>query len=79
MSTVVIDAATAAKLQEQTSEAEIRTADGTLVGVFYPILEGTPEDYAWAKSQFTDEEIEAARQEPGGYTTDEVLRHLRAL
>jgi hypothetical protein len=79
MSTVTIDSATAAKFEAQTGEVEVRTSDGRLVGVFTPLREGTPEDYEWARQHFTQEEIEVARKEPGGYTTAEVLQHLRSL
>ncbi len=79
MSTVLIDASTAARLSEPKTTVEVRTEDGKLVGVFTPRREATPEDYEWARQQFTAEEIERARSEPGGYTTAEVLEHLRHL
>ena len=79
MSTVLIDSATAAKLSEPKTTVEVRTEDGKLVGDFTPRREATPEDYEWARSQFTLAEIEAARREPGGYTTAEVLDHLQRL
>ena len=79
MSTVQIDAATAAKLSEPRTTVEVRTEDVKLVGVFTPRREATEEDYEWARKQFTLEEIEAARKEPGGFTTAQVLEHLRQL
>jgi hypothetical protein len=79
MSTVIVDAATAAQLDKQRGEVEVRTPDGRLVGLFTPLREATAEDYEWARQQFTVEEIEAARQEPGGFTTAQVLEHLRQL
>jgi hypothetical protein len=79
MSTVLIDAATAAKLSEPKTTVELRTEDGKLVGVFTPRREATPEDYEWARQQFTVEEIEAARREDGGFTTAEVLAYLQSL
>ena len=33
--------------------------------------------YAWAKTQFSDEELARAEQETEEYTTEEVLRHLK--
>jgi hypothetical protein len=79
MSTVTIDSATAAKFESQTGEVEVRTSDGRLVGLFTPLREGNPEDYAWARQHFTEEEVEAARKETGGYTTAEVLQYLKGL
>jgi hypothetical protein len=79
MSTVVIDSETAAKLEEQSGEVEVRTSDGRLVGLFTPLRDGMPEDYEWARQHFTKEEIEAARNEQGGYTTAEVLTYLQSL
>jgi hypothetical protein len=79
MSTVLIDAATAARLSEQQGTVEVRTEDGRLVGVFTPQREATDEDYQWARERFSLEEIAQARNEPGGYTTAEVLQHLRSL
>ncbi|HEX5106714.1 MAG TPA: hypothetical protein VFV87_22995 [Pirellulaceae bacterium] len=79
MSTVLIDASTAAKLKQPQTTVEVRTEDGQLVGMFTPMREATPEDYEWARQQFTREEIAKARAETGGYTTAEVLEHLRKL
>jgi len=79
MSTVIVDAATAAQLDKQSGEVEVRISDGRLVGLFTPLREATLEDYEWARQQFTVEEIEAARKEPGGFTTAPVLEHLRQL
>lgn len=77
MSTVVIDAATAAKFEDQTEEVEVRTMDGRLVGLFTPIREGTPEEYAWAQSQITDEEIEESRKSGPGRPLADILADLR--
>ncbi len=35
--------------------------------------------YAWAKAQFTDEEIERAEADPEEFTTAEVLKYLESL
>ena len=79
MSTVLIDATTASKLSQSQTTVEVRTEDGKLVGVFTPMREATPEDYEWAKQQFSREEIAKARAETGGYSTAEVLEHLGKL
>jgi hypothetical protein len=60
VSTVQVDASTAAKLTELGSTVEVRTEDGKLVGVFTPRREATKEDYEWAMREVTTEEIEAS-------------------
>jgi hypothetical protein len=77
MSTVLIDAATAAKLTEPCTRVEVRTEDGKLVGLFTPQREATPEDYEWARQQFTPEEIEAARNSGPGRPLAEIMGELR--
>jgi hypothetical protein len=79
MSTVIIDATTAAKFAGQSGEVEVRTLEGRLVGVFTPLREATPEDYEWAKQHFTKKMVDEARQQQGGFTTAEALAHLRSL
>jgi hypothetical protein len=77
MSTVTVDAATAAALSRPQGKVEIRTSDGKLIGVFTPRREATPEDYKWARQQFTQEEIDAARKAGPGRPLADVLADLR--
>jgi hypothetical protein len=77
MSTVLIDALTAAKLSEPNATVEVRTEDGKLVGVFTPRREATAEDYAWARQQFTAEEIEASRKSGPGRPLADIMTDLR--
>lgn len=78
MSTVLVDATTAVKLSEANARVEVRTENGKLIGVFTPRREATPEDYAWAHQQFTEEEIEASRKSGPGRPLAEILADLRA-
>jgi hypothetical protein len=77
MSTVLIDASTAAKLSQPMTTVEVRTEDGRLVGVFTPRREATPEDYEWARQEFTPEEIELARNSGPGRPLAEIMADLR--
>jgi hypothetical protein len=77
MSTVLVDAATAAKLSEPNSRVEVRTEDGKLIGVFSPRREATPEDYQWARQQVTVEEIEASRKSGPGRPLADIMADLR--
>ena len=50
---------------------------GETVGFFVPVSEHQKLLYAWARNAFKDEEIELARQEPGGFAISEILEDLR--
>jgi len=78
MSTVLIDASTAAKLSAPQATVEVRTEDGKLVGVFTPRREATEADYEWALSQITEEEIEASRKSGPGRPLADILADLRS-
>jgi hypothetical protein len=77
MSTILIDLATAAKLSEPRTTVEVRTEDGTLVGVFTPQREATEEDYQWAMQQFTAEHMEASLNSGPFTPAAEVIANLR--
>lgn len=77
MSTVLIDAATAAKLSEPNATVEVRTEDGKLIGVFSPRREATEEDYEWAMEQVSAEQMEASLQSGPGRPFSEVISELR--
>lgn len=62
-----------------TEETPVCDEHGNVLGFYTPVCQGTKEDYEWARQQFTKEDIEAARNEQGGYTTAEVLAYLRNL
>ena len=77
MSTVMIDATTAAKLTEPKTTVEVRTEDGKLVGVFSPRREATDADYEWAMGQFTAEDAAASLASGPGRPFREVIEELR--
>lgn len=74
MERLTLDASASAGLRGLTSECELLDEVGKPLGLFVPMADL----YEWARSQFTDEELEAARREPGGRTTAEVLARLGA-
>jgi hypothetical protein len=49
---------------------------GQFFGCFVPSPEGLPWVYEWAKSAFSEEEIESAKQQTGGRTIHEILQRL---
>jgi len=77
MSTVLVDASTAARLSEPKSKVEVRTEDGKLIGDFTPRREATPEDYEWAMKNITKEEIKASLASGPGRPLSEILADLR--
>jgi hypothetical protein len=59
--------------------ATVCDEQGNVLGYYTPAREATAEDYAWAKQYFTPEMIAEARKQEGGYSTAEVLEHLKNL
>lgn len=79
MRRLVLDPAVSAKLQNSGDSLELCDKDGRTVGYFLPPELHRRLLYAWAKSQFTDEELEQARKEPGGMATPEAIEYLNIL
>jgi hypothetical protein len=79
MSTIVVDAATKAKILAAGGVAEVRDENGELIGRFYAEPEIPPPEVL-AEMEMTAEEYRRAFA-PGAktYTTAEVLAHLRGL
>ena len=65
MNRVVLDQSLRSKLNNLDSQLELCDESGRVVGYFVPAEEHHRLLYDWAQSQFTDEELERARQEPG--------------
>jgi len=49
---------------------------GLTLGHFVPAPDRLRWAYDWARTAFTDDELERARQEPGGRTIAEILQRL---
>jgi hypothetical protein len=58
------------------SSFEFCDESGRTLGFFVPAPDQLGPVYDWARAEFTEEEIERARREPRGRTTDEVLSRL---
>ena len=76
MHKIVVDPPTLAKLDNLDSRLEICDQSGRTLGYFVPSAEQGKLLYDWARQEFTDEEIDAARNESGGYRLDEILAEL---
>lgn len=78
MSKVILDDKLWEQLKDPGEHAELCNPSGQTVGYFVSPDVYKQLMYAWAKQQFTREELERARQETGGLTTAELLAHLEA-
>jgi len=78
MNKVMVDPLVRSRLQNLQSRLELCDESGETLGYFVPTSERDRLLYAWARDQFTDEEIESARNEPGGVTITEILADLTA-
>ena len=76
MSKVTIDQSLRAKLDNLSAEVEFCDESGRTVGYYVPADWHHELLYAWAKSQFTDEELEKARNQPGGRSLPDILARL---
>ncbi len=79
MTKVIVDAALRSRLHNLDSALELCDEDGRTLGHFVPAPEDLRWAYDWARTAFTEDEIERAQQEEGGRTTAEVLERLRRL
>ena len=64
------------KLDNLTSALELCDEAGVTLGYFVPAADRDRDVYDWARAAFSDEDIEHARQQPGGLTTEELLARL---
>lgn len=86
MEKVTLEGELRSRLASLVGEAELCDEQGRTVGFYVPLGPEVPDDLerhmllAWAKTVFTDEELERARNDPGpSRTTAEVLERLERL
>lgn len=77
MTTVMIDEGLRAKLKDFDHEVILTDESGQKVGRFLPEAEYMKMLYDRARLMVTDEELERARNEPGGSTLAEIWERLR--
>lgn len=77
MNRVFLDQSLRSRLNNLESSLELCDESGAVVAIVIPAEEVHESLYAWARREFTDEEIELARQEPGGFSTEEILAELK--
>ena len=58
--------------------ARVCDEEGTVLGYYTPLVEGTDEDYEWAMKNITKEEIEASLASGPGRPLAEILADLRS-
>ena len=76
MTRILVDDSLRSRLDNLDAGLVFCDETGRTLGYFVPAAESDADVYAWARSQFTDEEIESAWHESGGVSTDELLREL---
>jgi hypothetical protein len=76
MTRLIVPSSLRTQLQGLDSELELCDESGRTLGYFVPSALDERALYDRIRSEFTDEEIEAARRQPGGRTTAEVLECL---
>lgn len=79
MTAITIPASIKPLFGQVSEPVSVQDEQGNVLGFYTPMRPATKEDYEWARKQFTLEQIEDARREPGGFTTKEVLEHLSRL
>jgi len=77
MNRITIDESLRAQLDSLGSRLEFCDQAGHTLGYFIPASEERSLLYAWARGEFTDEEIDRARREPGGLSLTELLADLK--
>jgi hypothetical protein len=77
MDKIVLDSAVAGQLANAKVHVPICDPSGHTVGYFIPAAEHDREVYQWAKSQISEEELDRRATEPGGRTTEEILKDLQ--
>ncbi len=76
MTKVIVDTELRAKLHNLETEVALCDEKGQPIAHVLPEAEYRKLLYAWAKTLFSREEIEAARAEPGGMPTAEAIAYL---
>jgi hypothetical protein len=76
MSKVTLDPSLRAKLNNLDRPVEFCDESGRTVGYYVPADRHRELLYAWAKSQFTDEDLKKAKNQPGGRPLAEILTRL---
>lgn len=79
MNRVLVDDSFRSKLGEFHTQTEFCDRHGNVVGYYTPAADYPRNLSDWIRSQISDEELEQRAREPGGLTTEEVLRKLRDL
>lgn len=79
MDRILVDNALRTTLGKLRSQAEFCDESGTILGYYFPIEQGSQSLRDWVRSRISDEELERRAQEPGGFTTAEVMKRLHGL
>jgi hypothetical protein len=73
MTQLTLDPLLSSRFGSMDSEVELRDERGQLLGYFVPPHLHRELVLAWSRANVTDEELDAARREPGGRSLQEIL------
>ena len=76
MERLTVDSALLSQLEQVQCPVVICDSAGATVGYFTPAEKYSPELYAWARAQISDEELAHRAATPGSRSTAEVLQRL---
>jgi hypothetical protein len=76
MTTLQIDQKLKSQLGELSGPMEFCDEQGRRLGYFIPVEDVDASTWEWARGAFTDEELERAQNEKGGYALHEILDEL---
>lgn len=79
MNRVVIDDALRTSLGDLRSQVEFCDQSGRVLGYFVPAKADSQAIREWIRSRVSDDEMERRAQEPGQFTTEEVIKKLHEL
>ena len=79
MNLIAINDAFHSLVPDPHSQAAFCDERGNVLGYYVPVKQPTAEDYAWAKAQFTKEELDRLSQQTGGRSLQEIMRDLERL
>lgn len=77
MTQIVVDAQTKDEVLRETNVVEVVDAQGNMLGFFRPMRR--PPSDSVSIPPLTEAELDRRAAQPGKYTTEEVLQHLRSL
>ena len=78
MTAITIPASIQPLFGQVSEPVSVQDEQGNVLGFYTPMRQATKEDYEWAQSQFTDEELERGRNSGPGRPLADILADFKA-